>query len=264
MVNLCRSCEDYFFAFERVILYKKEVFGMPEILIVDDENTILEVLEAYFEKEDWQVILASNGKEALNKVKESKPDIVILDLMLPDISGEEVCRLTRKENNDVPIIMLTAKSSEEDLINGIVIGADDYVTKPFSPREVVIRAKAIIRRVEGLDKGNRLSFNHGKLKIDLLKKELELDAQIISLTPIEYRLLVTMASYPGRVYSRADLLEKVQGDDFFEGYERSIDTHIKNLRRKIEKNSRHPEYILTVFGMGYKFGGTSDELDTSF
>ncbi|WP_188207268.1 response regulator [Alkalibacillus aidingensis] len=237
---------------------------MTKILTVDDEDMILEVLEAYFEKEGWEIILASNGIEALRKIKEDHPDIIILDLMLPDISGEEVCRLTRKES-DVPIIMLTAKSSEDDLINGIVIGADDYITKPFSPREVIIRVKAILRRVNKLAQRNELSFNNGNLKADLIKKEVELGGQLLSLTPIEYKLLVTLASYPGRVYSRLDLLEKIQEDGaFFEGYERSIDTHIKNLRKKVEKDSRQPEYILTVFGMGYKFGGTPDAVDTSF
>ncbi|MEI3599948.1 MULTISPECIES: response regulator transcription factor [unclassified Oceanobacillus] len=214
---------------------------MTKILIVDDEDMILEVLEAYFEKEGWETILASNGIEALKKIKENNPDIIILDLMLPDISGEEICRLTRNES-DVPIIMLTAKSTEDDLINGIVIGADDYVTKPFSPREVVIRAKAILRRLKRINSGNHLSFNEGKLTIDLLKKEITLNNQIIPLTPIEYKLLIAMASYPGRVYSRLDLLEKIQDDGtYFEGYERSVDTHIKNLRKKIETDSRHPE-----------------------
>ncbi|QHS24202.1 response regulator transcription factor [Virgibacillus sp. MSP4-1] len=237
---------------------------MTRILIVDDETAILEVLEAYFEKEGWNIALASNGIEALKKVKEIQPDIIILDLMLPDISGEEVCRLTRKES-DVPIIMLTAKSTEDDLINGIVMGADDYVTKPFSPREVVIRAKAILRRVKKADKGEQLSFNDKNLTIDLVKKEVESNGEILSLTPIEYKLLVAMASYPGRVYSRLDLLEKIQEDGSnFEGYERSIDTHVKNLRKKIEADSRHPEYIITVFGMGYKFGGTFDASDAAF
>src|SRR5690625_216041 len=159
---------------------------MTKILIVDDEDMILEVLEAYFEKEGWETIPASNGIEALKKIKENNPDIIILDLMLPDISGEEVCRLTRKES-DVPIIMLTAKSTEDDLINGIVIGADDYVTKPFSPREVVIRAKAILRRLRRVNSGNHLSFNEGRLTVDLLKKEMTLNNQIIPLTPIEDR-----------------------------------------------------------------------------
>ncbi|MBU8908734.1 response regulator [Desertibacillus haloalkaliphilus] len=237
---------------------------MTKILIVDDEHMILEVLEAYFEKEGWQIFLAKNGVEALKKIKENAPDIVILDLMLPDISGEEVCRLTRKES-DVPILMLTAKSAEEDLINGIVIGADDYVTKPFSPREVVIRAKAILRRVKKIGIANKLSFNHGDMNIDLAKKVVDIGGNSVILTPIEYKLLVGMASYPGRVYSRADLLDKVQeGGAYVEGYERSVDTHIKNLRKKVEADSRHPVYVLTVFGMGYKFGGTPDAFDTTF
>lgn len=237
---------------------------MTKILLVDDEKVILEVLEAYFEKEGWEIITATSGIEGLKKARELQPEMIILDLMLPDISGEEVCQLIRKES-DVPIIMLTAKSAEEDLINGIVIGADDYIRKPFSPREIVVRTKAILRRVKKKDTSDYFSFNNQKLMIDLMKKEVELNGQVISLTPIEYKLFITMAIYPGRVYSRADLLEKIQEDGtYFEGYERSIDTHIKNLRKKIEKDSRHPEYVLTVFGMGYKFGGKPDALDITF
>lgn len=237
---------------------------MTKILLVDDEEMIIEVLQAYFEKEGWEINSASNGIEALKKVKEFQPDLIILDLMLPDITGEEVCRLIRKES-DVPIIMLTAKSSEEDLINGIVIGADDYVTKPFSPREVVVRAQAILRRVKKIYKPNQLIFNSRKLIIDPMKKEVVLNDQVLAVTPIEYKLLVSMASHPGRVYSRLDLLEKCQEDGaFFEGYERSIDTHIKNLRKKMETDTRHPEFIVTVFGMGYKFGGILDGQDASF
>ncbi|MFC4322398.1 response regulator transcription factor [Litchfieldia salsa] len=237
---------------------------MPKILLVDDEKMILEVLEAYFKKEGWEIVTSLNGIDALKKVNEHKPSIVILDLMLPDITGEEVCRLIRKES-DVPIMMLTAKSSEEDLINGIVLGADDYIKKPFSPREVVIRAQALLRRAKKIESANQMLFNDKKLIIDTVKKEVVLRGQVVSLTPIEYKILISMAAYPGRVYSRADLLEKCQEDGaYFEGYERSIDTHIKNLRRKIEENSRDPIYILTVFGMGYKFGGKADAPDTAF
>jgi len=235
---------------------------MTKILVVDDEKVILEVLEAYFEKEGWEVLFASNGIEALKKVKEKSPDLIVLDLMLPDISGEEVCRLIRKDSN-TPVIMLTAKSAEDDLINGIVIGADDYVTKPFSPREVVVRVKALLRRTQQMANDNQMSFNHHKLMIDRVKKEVRLNDAILALTPNEYRILITMASYPGRVYSRADLLEKLQEDGaYFEGYERNIDTHIKNLRKKMETDTRHPEFIITVFGMGYKFGGEKDESNT--
>ncbi|GGK05051.1 DNA-binding response regulator [Lentibacillus kapialis] len=237
---------------------------MTKILLVDDEKMILEVLEAYFQKEGWEIASASNGIEALKKINETNPDIIVLDLMLPDISGEEICRLTRKDS-DVPIIMLTAKSAEEDVINGIVIGADDYVIKPFSSREVVVRAKSLLRRVKKIETKNKLQFNHSQLIIDQLKKEVTRHDVPLTLTPNEYKILLAMASYPGRVYSRADLLEKIQDDGiFFEGYERSIDTHIKNLRKKVEADSRHPAYIITVFGMGYKFGGQPDAADISF
>ncbi len=237
-------------------------FIMTKILIVDDEQIIVEVLEAYFDKEGWEILFASNGIDALKKVKNENPDLIVLDLMLPDISGEEVCGLIRKDS-DTPIIMLTAKSSEDDLINGIVIGADDYVTKPFSPREVVIRVKALLRRTKQMVNVNHISFNKQKLKIDFIKKEVKVSNVVLSLTPNEYKILVLMAGYPGRVYSRADLLEKIQEDGvYFEGYERSIDTHIKNLRKKIETDSRKPEFIITVFGMGYKFGGERDAPNT--
>lgn len=234
-----------------------------KILIVDDEKGIIEVLEAYLEREGYDIYTADNGIDALKKAKKEAPDLMILDLMLPDISGEEVCRLVRKES-DMPILMLTAKSAEEDRINGIVLGADDYVTKPFSPREVVVRVQAILRRVKKSEKIERLAFNRGQLVIDLDKKEVLAGSRFINLTPIEYKLLTNMALNPGRVYSRMDLLEKIQDEGmFYEGYERSVDTHIKNLRKKIELDSRQPSFILTVFGMGYKFGGVLDAANTA-
>ncbi|WP_251550061.1 response regulator transcription factor [Neobacillus muris] len=229
-----------------------------KILLVDDERRIIEVLEAYLEREGYEIHSADNGLDALKKVKTIHPDLIILDLMLPDISGEEVCRLVRKES-DVPILMLTAKSAEDDRINGIVMGADDYLTKPFSPREVVVRVQAILRRVKKTEKVERLVFNRNRLAIDLIKKEVTVNGQPVTLTPIEYKLLTNMALNPGRVYSRMDLLEKIQDEGmYYEGYERSVDTHIKNLRKKIELDSRQPEFIITVFGMGYKFGGVVD------
>ncbi|MHC0038195.1 response regulator transcription factor [Pseudoneobacillus sp. C159] len=236
---------------------------MTKVLIVDDESGIVEVLEAYLERHGFETESAENGVEALRKVKSFEPDLLILDLMLPDISGEEVCRLVRMES-DVPILMLTAKSSEDDRINGIVIGADDYVTKPFSPREVIVRVQAILRRTQKMqtpktEEVECLSFNKKHLTINHIKKEVIVGGQSVTLTPIEYKLLTNMAEYPGRVYSRLDLLERIQEEGmFYEGYERSIDTHIKNLRKKIEVDTRTPEYILTVFGMGYKFGGKRD------
>jgi DNA-binding response OmpR family regulator len=229
-----------------------------KILLVDDERRILEVLEAYLEREGYEIHSADNGIDALKKAKTINPDLIILDLMLPDISGEEVCRLVRKDS-DVPILMLTAKSAEDDRINGIVMGADDYLTKPFSPREVVVRVQAILRRVKKTEKVERLEFNRKKLVIDLIKKEVTANGDYITLTPIEYKLLTNMAVNPGRVYSRMDLLEKIQDEGiYYEGYERSVDTHIKNLRKKIELDSRQPDFIVTVFGMGYKFGGVLD------
>ncbi len=229
-----------------------------KILLVDDERRIIEVLDAYLVREGYEIHSADNGIDALKKVKTLNPDLIILDLMLPDISGEEVCRLVRKES-DVPILMLTAKSAEDDRINGIVMGADDYLTKPFSPREVVVRVQAILRRVKKTEKVERLEFNRKKLVIDLIKKEVTVNGDYITLTPIEYKLLTNMAVNPGRVYSRMDLLEKIQDEGmYYEGYERSVDTHIKNLRKKIEIDSRQPDFIVTVFGMGYKFGGVLD------
>jgi DNA-binding response OmpR family regulator len=236
---------------------------MMKILLVDDEKRIIEVLEAYLEREGYEIHCADNGIDALKKAKTINPDLIILDLMLPDISGEEVCRLVRKES-DVPILMLTAKSAEDDRINGIVMGADDYLTKPFSPREVVVRVQAILRRVKKTEKVDRIEFNNKQLAIDLSKKEVTVKGQDVILTPIEYKLLTNMALNPGRVYSRMDLLEKIQDEGmYYEGYERSVDTHIKNLRKKIEIDSRQPAFILTVFGMGYKFGGVLDVSNTA-
>ncbi|WP_160722481.1 response regulator transcription factor [Bacillus sp. USDA818B3_A] len=234
-----------------------------KILLVDDERRIVEVLEAYLEREGYEIHSADNGIDALKKAKSIEPDLIILDLMLPDISGEEVCRLVRKES-DVPILMLTAKSAEDDRINGIVMGADDYLTKPFSPREVVVRVQAILRRVKKSEKVERLEFNGHRLAIDLVKKEVTINGEYVTLTPIEYKLLTNMAANPGRVYSRMDLLEKIQDEGvYYDGYERSVDTHIKNLRKKIELDTRQPDFIVTVFGMGYKFGGVLDAANAS-
>lgn len=230
-------------------------------MIVDDEPMIIDVIQAYLEKAGYIVYSAQNGSEALIKIDEVNPDFLILDLMLPDFSGEEICKWVR-EKSDIPIMMLTAKTAEDDRINGIVIGADDYLTKPFSPREVVVRVEAILRRTKQGNSRDVLSYNNKDLVIDILKKEVLVRGGNVTLTPIEFKMLVGMAKYPGRVYSRLDLLEKVQNESY-EGYERSIDVHIKNLRKKVERDSKKPEYVLTVFGMGYKFGGKLDVSHTS-
>jgi len=226
-----------------------------KILVVEDEKKISDIVRAYLEKEGYGVSLAETGKVALKSLKES-PDLVILDLMLPDMRGEELCKIIR-ESSDVPVIMLTAKSSEEDRIKGLGIGADDYVIKPFSPRELVARVKAHLRRTV---RGRRkiYSYNKGSLKINIENHEAFREDSPISMTPTEFRILVSLAENAGRVLSRDQLVNIVLGYDF-EGYDRTIDAHVKNLRRKVETNSKSPEFIQTVYGMGYKFIGTLDE-----
>ncbi len=224
------------------------------ILIVEDEKKISEIVRAYLEKEGYRVRLAETGEQAMNLLKEAV-DLVILDLMLPDIQGEELCSMIR-EGSEVPVIILTAKSGEEDRIKGLGIGADDYVVKPFSPRELVARVKAQLRR-SGRTKKKLLSYNGGALKIDVSNHEVFKDGSLVILTPTEFKILLSLAEQPGWVFSREQLVTIAQGFDF-EGYDRTIDAHVKNLRRKIEKDSREPEYIRTVYGVGYKFTGIPD------
>ncbi len=224
------------------------------ILIVEDEKKISEIVRAYLEKEGYRVRLAENGEQALKLLKEAF-DLVILDLMLPDIQGEELCS-TIREGSEVPVIILTAKSGEEDRIKGLGIGADDYVVKPFSPRELVARVKAQLRR-SGRTKKKLLSYNRGALKIDISNHEVFKEGSVVILTPTEFKILLSLAEQPGWVFSREQLVTIAQGFDF-EGYDRTIDAHVKNLRRKIEKDSREPEYIRTVYGVGYKFTGIPD------
>ncbi len=224
------------------------------ILIVDDEEKITEVLKSYLEREGYQCVCAYNGKDALTQYQEYRPDLVILDLMLPDVSGEDVCRQIRCTSN-TPVIMLTAKIEEESILNGLDIGADDYVTKPFSPKQLIARVNALLRRAspnKSWEKG--LSFNHGDLVIDIEKLEVKKQGHHISLTPNEYDILLHLAKHPRKVFTREELIAFVLGADY-EGYDRTIDTHIKNLRQKLETNSKEPQYILTVYGVGYKFGG---------
>lgn len=225
------------------------------ILIIEDEKKISEIVKAYLEKEGFIVALAETGEDGLKSLKES-PDLIILDLMLPDMQGEELCTIIR-ESSDVPIIMLTAKSSEEDRIKGLGIGADDYVVKPFSPRELVARVKAHLRR-SAKTRRKICSYNNGNLSIDIERHEAFREGSLIILTPTEFKILVSLAENPGRVLTRDQLVNIVLGYDF-EGYDRTIDAHVKNLRHKVEKDSKSPEFIQTVYGMGYKFIGTVDE-----
>ena len=225
------------------------------ILIVDDEAKIVEVVQSYLENNGYTVYKAFNGREALEKFDKFNPSLIILDLMLPDITGEEICKTIRKKSR-VPIIMLTAKIDEENILEGLDIGADDYVTKPFSPRQLMARVTALLRRTDE-DTAllcNIISFNGDDLIIDPIKYEVKKSGMPVNLTPNEYKILITLLRYPNKVFSRDELITRVIGSEF-EGYDRIIDTHIKNLRQKIETDSKKPIYIITVHGIGYRFGG---------
>jgi DNA-binding response OmpR family regulator len=221
------------------------------VVIVDDDPSVQEVTRAYLEHDGYLVYVAGTAREGLALAERVKPGLIVLDLMLPDRSGEDVCREIRTRS-DVPILMLTAKASEEERITGLAIGADDYLTKPFSPRELVGRVRAILRRAQPeMPLVEVLSFDDGALEIDTVQHVVRRDSKIVELTPNEYKLLQTLSRYPGRVYSRFELINHVQGYDY-EGYERTIDAHVKNLRKKIEPDPKHPRYVETVFGVGYR------------
>lgn len=229
-----------------------------KILIVDDEPKILDIVEAYLTIKRFQVFRASNGIEALEKFELVQPNLIVLDLMLPDISGTVICQKIRK-TSDVPIIMLTAKSTENDILNGLQIGADDYIVKPFSPKELVARVETVLRRSDSsVVTETKWSFDKGNLVIYPENKQVFKNQKEVILTPTEFELLTLLASYPKKIFSREQLLENVKGLEF-DVLDRIIDSHIKNLRQKIEYNTRQPYFILTVYGMGYRFGGKKDE-----
>ncbi len=225
------------------------------ILVVDDEIKIILVLKAYLEKDGFKVLTARDGQEALEKAHQENPDLILLDLMLPIVSGEEVCRRLRQEST-VPIIMLTAKVQPEKRVEGLGLGADDYVIKPFSPPEVLARIKAVLRRVNN-DEGKLadiLYFSGEKLIIDTLRHQVKYNSQTVRLTPTEYKLLSLLARNPGRIYSRELLIELIHGYDY-DVFDRTIDVHIKNLRQKLALNPTKPPCIHTVYGVGYRFEG---------
>jgi len=222
------------------------------ILVVDDEPKIVDVVKSYLENSGYAVSAAYNGREAYEKFEKEDPSLIILDWMLPDTTGEEICKKLRLKSN-VPIIMLTAKVEEENILKGFNFGADDYVTKPFSPRQLVARVEAILRRVES-DTTESLLFNDGELIVDLTGQDVKKDGSSVNLTPNEYKIVSTLARYPKKVFTREELIAIVSGNDF-DGFDRVIDTHIKNIRQKIETEARNPRYILTVHGVGYRFGG---------
>jgi len=223
---------------------------MTRILVVDDDPGIVKVVRAYLEKAGFQVLVAYDGKKALHIARHDKPDLVILDLMLPEMDGWDVCRALRRES-DVPIIMLTARVEDTDKLIGLELGADDYVTKPFSPQELVARVRAVLRRVEGMPaKPERIS--RGDITVDLSRHAVTVGDEPLDLTPTEFDLLATLMQDPGRTFTRSQLLEQTQGYAY-EGYERTIDVHIKNLRHKIETDPSNPQHIRTVYGVGYRF-----------
>jgi DNA-binding response OmpR family regulator len=220
------------------------------ILVVDDEPKIARLVRDYLEQAGYRVTVAFDGREALAAFRHEKPRLVVLDLMLPEVDGLDVARAIRKES-DAPIIMLTARVQETDKLIGLELGADDYVTKPFSPRELVARVRAVLRRTEGHERALP-AFTIGDVEIDAERRSVKVAGQPVDLTPTEFELLAVLARHPGRVFSRLELLERVQGYTY-EGYERTIDAHVKNIRQKIEDDSKKPRYVLTVYGLGYKF-----------
>lgn len=226
------------------------------ILLVEDEKNIRDAVAAYLERAGYWVTPAADGQEAVDAFSLHQFDLVILDLMLPRLPGEKVCRIIR-DTSDVPIIMLTAKGEVEDRIVGLELGADDYLIKPFSPRELVARVRALLRRAHIDSEPQREVLDFGGLTIDLNGHKVLVNDEEVDLTASEFKLLTTLSRYPGRVYSRMELVEKVLGYDF-EGYERTIDSHVKNLRAKIGDDPRNPRWIYTVHGVGYRFEAPRD------
>ncbi|MGC8781733.1 MAG: response regulator [Anaerolineae bacterium] len=222
------------------------------ILVVDDDHKIVDLVALYLKRDGYRVLTAYDGRAALEIARRSRPDLIVLDLLLPELDGMDVCRLLRAESR-VPIIMLTARSTDEDKLRGLDLGADDYLTKPFNPRELMARIRAVLRRVYPAEEAVE-DLQFGDLAISLVRHEVLLRGEPVSLTPTEFRLLETLAREPGRAFSRAELLDRVFGFDYV-GVERTIDVHIMNLRRKIEPEPGRPRFIGTVPGVGYRFEG---------
>ena len=225
-----------------------------KVLVIEDEINLLEVIRDYLLKEEYQVFTATCGVEAFKIIEVEKPEFIITDLMLPDISGEEITAIVRKSSK-IPIIMLTAKSQTEDRINGLTAGADDYITKPFSLRELILRVKNLENRVYGMQNTKHITYPEFKLKIDKEARVVYIDNDEIPLTKFEFDLLILLAENPNRTFTREQLIEATAGYDYF-GYDRTIDTHIKNLRKKLDANNDLGKAIKTVYGVGYKFHST--------
>ena len=221
-----------------------------KIMVVDDEPRLVSVVEAYLEQEGYEVATASNGQDALFTARETKPDLIILDVMMPEMDGYEFIRAHRREA-ETPIILLTAKVEDEDKVLGLELGADDYVTKPFRPRELVARVRAVLRRT-GQNPPEATVLRASNISLDRERHTIEIGDRYVDLTPSEFDLLAALMTVPGRAYSRLELLDRIQGVAY-EGYERTIDVHIKNLRSKIEPTPKEPHYVQTVYGVGYRF-----------
>lgn len=228
------------------------------ILIVEDEKGISKIIKSYLEKDGYNVFQAFDGKEGLNYFENEEIDLILLDLMIPEISGEELIKEIRNKSN-VPVIMVTAKVNEEDIINGLKLGADDYMTKPFSPKELVQRIKTVLRRIEkyNIPRADIIKTTDGRLEMDLEYNRFFKDGKEISLTKNEFQIVKTLFSNPNKIFTREEIIEITFGFDY-DAYDRAIDTHIKNIRQKIEDNPKKPSYIKTIYGMGYKSGGVDD------
>ena len=231
---------------------------MQQVLVVEDDRKIAKVVKVYLEEAGYKVMLFEKGRDAVKALLKEEPLLVILDLMLPDTTGEEVCQEI-KESGDIPIIMLTSKSSEEERVAGFALGADDYIVKPFSPRELVYRVKALLKRAQksDLSSAEPMSFNGGALVIDGQSYAVKKRGETVDITPTEFKVLFSLSSAPGKVFTREELVDRALGYQF-EGYERSVDAHIKNLRQKIEDDPKKPALILTIYGVGYRFSGKRD------
>jgi two-component system OmpR family response regulator len=226
------------------------------ILLIEDDLKLAEIARVYLEQAGFRVIHTESGVRAMALARTENPVLVVLDLMLPDLSGEAVCReLT--ESTDIPVIMLTAKSSEEERLAGFALGADDYIVKPFSPRELVCRVRAVLKRAGKTGGGDRLSFNGGTLILDSAGFSVTCQGRPVRLTAVEFKLLFALAATPQKTFTREELIDKVMGYRF-EGYERNIDSHIKNIRHKLGDDPHSPVFVLTVYGLGYRFGGVKD------
>ncbi len=228
------------------------MIGRRTVLVVEDEPQIADVVRQYLEKDGYRVVTTPDGARAVEEFARLRPDLVLLDLLLPGLDGYEVCRRIRAAGS-TPVIMLTARDEEADKLVGLELGADDYITKPFSPREVVARVRAVLRRARGSEPAAELIRVHD-LEIDPVRYEARRAGQVLALTPTEFKLLAVLARHPGRAFTRLQLIDQVQGYAF-EGYERTVDAHVKNLRQKLEPDAHHPRYVLTVHGVGYRLAG---------